>query len=460
MRPLQNLWEKDTLRVIGLMSGTSADGMDAALTEITGFGLATRVKTLAFVSLPYDREVREIILRLASGQAGGSREMCLFSFLMGQLSLEACLAVCEKAGVAPKTVDLVGSHGQTLWHIPVAEAYGGRLVRGTLQLGEPSLICESLGCPVVSDFRVRDMAAGGQGAPLVPYVEYLLYRKDGQTVGLQNIGGIGNLTVLPKGGAPEDTFAFDTGPGNMVMDQIVERITDGRLRYDENGALAAQGRCSEGLLSWLLQDPYLKKSPPKSTGRELFGVQRCARYLDEMAGRAKEDILATLTALTARSAADAYRRFLPALPDEVLLCGGGARNPAVRAMLARELPECRIGLTEDAGLPGDSKEAVAFAVEELFSAGALDVFTTPAGMKKNRPAVLLTCLCGEAEKEAVLRALFLHTSTLGVREFPCVRHVLERETRTVETSCGPVRFKRSAGWGCDERKKRPASESI
>ena len=176
MKQLQQLWEKESLRVIGLMSGTSADGMDAALVEISGFGLNTKVKTLGFVSVPYSEEIRNEILRLASGEAGGSRDLCLFSFLLGQLSLEACLAVCEQAGVPKEEIDLVGSHGQTLWHVPKAEEYLGCPVRGTLQLGEASVICEGLGCPVVSDFRVRDVAAEGQGAPLVPYAEYLLYR--------------------------------------------------------------------------------------------------------------------------------------------------------------------------------------------------------------------------------------------------------------------------------------------
>ncbi|MBQ7520596.1 MAG: anhydro-N-acetylmuramic acid kinase, partial [Clostridia bacterium] len=219
MKTLKDLMKKDTLRVIGLMSGTSADGMDAALTEITGFGLSTKVKTLAFVSLPYSEDVRGEILRLASGGSGGSRDLCLFHFFLGEISLDACRAVCGQAGIDPETVDLVGSHGQTLYHVPSAETYLGRPVRGTLQLGEASVIAEGLGCPVVSDFRVRDLAAGGQGAPLVPYTEYLLYRREDETVGLQNIGGIGNITVLPRGGRMEDTFAFDTGPGNMVMDQ-------------------------------------------------------------------------------------------------------------------------------------------------------------------------------------------------------------------------------------------------
>ena len=250
MKSLQSLWKKPTLRIIGLMSGTSADGMDAALTEITGSGVGIQVKQVAFVSLPYPDAVRREILRLASGTEGGSRDLCLFSFLLGELGLEACRAVCEKAGIDPASVDLVGSHGQTLYHQPEAVPYTGRQVRGTLQLGEASVIAEGLGCPVVSDFRTRDFAAGGQGAPLVPYTEYLLYRREKETVGLQNIGGIGNLTVLPAGGTPEDTLAFDTGPGNMVMDQITERITEGRQRYDEGGRIAATGRCDEGLLGW------------------------------------------------------------------------------------------------------------------------------------------------------------------------------------------------------------------
>ncbi len=363
MERLKALWARDTLRVIGLMSGTSADGMDAALTEITGFGAATRVRTLAFVSLPYDEAVRGEILRLAGGEAGGSRDLCLFSFLLGQLSLEACRAVCEKAGVDPKTVDLVGSHGQTLYHIPSAVPYAGRSVRGTLQSGEASVICEGLGCPVVSDFRVRDMAAGGQGAPLVPYAEYLLYRREDRTVGLQNIGGIGNLTVLPRGGAPEDTYAFDTGPGNMVMDQIVERLTGGRLRYDENGAMAARGTCSDALLRFLLRDPFLQKAPPKSTGREFYG----AEYVDALMAEADRlglsgpDALATAARFTAECVRVAVRDFCPDRPDELVIGGGGSRNPTLMGLLRQLLP-MPVLVNEDLGFDSDAKEAVAFAI--------------------------------------------------------------------------------------------------
>ena len=361
MQTLKRLWEKETLRVIGLMSGTSADGMDAALVDISGFGLDTKVTTLGFVSVPYPENVRNEILRLASGKEGGSHDLCLFSFLLGQLSLEACLAVCEQAGVPKESVDLVGSHGQTLWHIPKAEDYLGRPVRGTLQLGEASIICEGLGCPVVSDFRVRDLAAGGQGAPLVPYAEYLLYRQPDKTVGLQNIGGIGNLTVLPQGGAPEDTFAFDTGPGNMVMDQLMERFTDGKQRYDENGAMAAQGRWDESLLAWMLEDPYLKKVPPKSTGREYYGKEYVDKLLHRAWGMNPETILATACRFTAECIRAAIESFCPSKPDYLVIGGGGSRNPTllrdIRAVLS--IP---VLLNEDLGYDSDAKEAVAFAV--------------------------------------------------------------------------------------------------
>ncbi|MEE1462679.1 MAG: anhydro-N-acetylmuramic acid kinase, partial [Ruthenibacterium lactatiformans] len=220
---------------IGLMSGTSADGIDAALVEISGCSTDTRVRLLSFLTLPFSDAARARILRVAAGDFGGTEELCLLNFYLGELSADACEAVCVQAGVAPDKVSFVGSHGQTVFHAPDAREYLGRLVRGTLQTGEASVIAERLGCPVVSDFRVRDMAAGGLGAPLVPYTEYLLYRDAQRTVGLQNIGGIGNITVLPKGCSLNDVFAFDTGPGNMVMDALAARLTEGKARFDDGG---------------------------------------------------------------------------------------------------------------------------------------------------------------------------------------------------------------------------------
>ena len=363
MHPLETLCRKDTLRVIGLMSGTSADGMDAALTEITGCGVDTRVRLLGFVSLPYPDEIRKEILRLAEGKEGGSHDLCLFHFLLGELALEASLAVCREAGVDPKDVDLAGSHGQTLYHIPAAEPYCGRSVRGTLQLGEASVISEGLGCPAVSDFRVRDFAAGGQGAPLVPYAEYLLYRREDQTVGLQNIGGIGNLTVLPRGGAPEDTFAFDTGPGNMVIDQVVSRVTGGKMRYDENGALAAQGKADDALLAFLMDDPFLRLAPPKSTGREFYGAPYVARLMDRARalGVSDADLIATVTRFTAETIRLAVEEHCAVRPDYLVVGGGGSRNPTLLRDLRRAL-HMPVLVNEDLGFDSDAKEAVAFAV--------------------------------------------------------------------------------------------------
>ena len=363
MNPLPKLLEKPNLLVIGLMSGTSADGMDAALTRIEGCGPRTRVTQLAFVSLPYPDRVREAILRLAGGESGGSHELSLFHFLLGQLSLEACLAVCRAAGIAPSDVDLVGSHGQTLYHAPVTENYLGYGVRATLQLGEPSVICEGLGCPVVSDFRVRDMAAGGLGAPLVPYTEYLLYHSDTQTIGLQNIGGIGNLTVLPRGGSLQDTYAFDTGPGNMAMDQLTERITHGKRRFDEGGRLAAGGSVSQPLLAYLMADPYLCMQPPKTTGREAYGSAYVDRLVAEgqRLGLSETDMLATATRFTAECIRIAVERFCPHRPDKLVVGGGGSRNPALMGFLRQLLP-MPVLTNEDLGYDSEAKEAVAFAI--------------------------------------------------------------------------------------------------
>ena len=363
MKALATLWDKPTFLAIGLMSGTSADGMDAALVEIDGWGLSTKVRQHGFVSLPYSPELREAILRLAGGESGGTHEACLFHFLMGKLSLDACLEVCRQAGVEPEAVDFVGSHGQTLYHAPDMEDYLGFAVRGTLQLGEPSVICEGMGCPVVSDFRVRDLAAGGSGAPLVPYTEYLLYRAPAATVGLQNVGGIGNLTVLPRGGGLADTYAFDTGPGNMVMDALAYRMTGGRLRWDEGGTLAASGAASEELLAFLLDDDYLQTPPPKTTGRERYGDAYVKRLIlrGEELGLSMADMLATATRFTAECVRLGVERFCAVPPDRLIVGGGGSRNPTLLGYLRRSLP-MPVLTNEDVGLDSDAKEAVAFAV--------------------------------------------------------------------------------------------------
>ena len=364
---LSALMAKEQRRVIGLMSGTSVDGIDAALVDIQGCGTRTGVRQLAFVTLPFPPQVRRRILELAGGGTGGSRELCLINMLLGQLFADACEVVCRSAGVPADSVDLVGSHGQTLYHQPEEADYLGTPVRATLQLGEASCIAQRLGCPVVSDFRVRDMAAGGLGAPLVPYTEFLLYRDRERNVALQNIGGIGNVTLLPASCGLEDVTAFDTGPGNMVMDALAARITGGQLQYDKGGELAASASPDAALLEWMAREDgdYLSAPPPKTTGRERYGASYVER-LWAMGGALGVEpcaILATAVQYTALCIQKGVSRFSPfGLPHRLVVGGGGSRNPVLMAALRRRLSGVEVLVNEDLGLDSDAKEAVAFAV--------------------------------------------------------------------------------------------------
>jgi len=366
--------------IIGLMSGTSADGIDAVLTKISGYGREIRVEQLDFLFVPFESRVRERILQIGEGTVGGSAEICKMSNLLGMLYGEACLSLCKKAGMKPSEIDLAGNHGQTVWHMPLQEEYLGYSITGTLQIGEDARIAEALGCPVIGDFRVRDMAAGGLGAPLVPYTEYLLYRREDQTVALQNIGGIGNITVLPAGCGPEQVTAFDTGPGNMVMDALTAKLTGGKQSYDQGGRLAAAGRVNEVLLKYLLEDPYLKRKPPKTTGREYYGE----KYVTELTAFAAEkgislsDCLATATRFTAETIRAGLKSFAPKQPDLLIIGGGGSKNHTLMKHLRECLPECQVITNEDVGYDSDSKEAVAFAVLANEALG---------GMANNVPSV-------------------------------------------------------------------------
>ena len=364
--PFLKLWEKPSRLVVGLMSGTSADGIDAVLTRITGYGLSTKVEQLGYYFQPFDTATRQSILDICGGESGGTREVCLLGTHLGRLYADAVAHLLEQIGV--ETVDLIGCHGQTVYHIPAETPYLNTTIRGTLQIGDPSYLAERFGCPVVSDFRIRDMAAGGLGAPLVPYTEYLLYRSDTEDVALQNIGGIGNITLLPAGCTLDQVTAFDTGPGNMVMDALVTRITGGKMRYDDGGRLAATGKVIPELLSRMMDDPYLALQPPKTTGREYYG----ADYVNKLLSSDNYnlvDVLATATAFTAETIAHSLRTFAPKLPARLVVAGGGSRNPTLLRFLQQALPEVTVQTQEDLGLDSDAKEAVAFAIlanESLF----------------------------------------------------------------------------------------------
>lgn len=355
------------MRVLGVMSGTSADGIDVALVRVDGRGRRLRARLENFCTIPYSARVRRAILRVANANrepALSVAEISQLNFLLGELYAEAVRRACRRFRVPLARIGLVGCHGQTVYHQPVRESFAGRRVASTLQLGEAAVVAERTGLPVVANFRPRDMAAGGQGAPLVPYVDYLLYRHPERGRVALNIGGIANVTVIPPRGRPEDVVAFDTGPGNMVIDAVVERVSRGRKAFDRNGALAAQGRALEPLLGRLLRHPYFRRRPPKSTGREQFGRAYAEEFL-RRAGRASPaDKVRTATELTARSIVDAFTRFI--LPrvriQEVILGGGGARNKFLVRRLRASLAGLEFIPAGDLGVDEKAKEAFAFAV--------------------------------------------------------------------------------------------------
>ncbi len=345
--------------IAGVMSGTSADGVDVALVDVRGAPPRLQWRVVHVGTYPYPPDVREAILEAMQPGTGTVDRLCVLNARLGEIFAQAVLQTIDEAGLHPRDVALIGSHGQTVWHAPEADP------PATLQLGEAAVLAERTGIPVVSNFRARDMAAGGQGAPLVAYVDVLLLTHRERVRAAQNIGGIANVTFLPPEGqdamAP---FAFDTGPGNVLIDLAVARVTAGQQTYDRDGQLAARGRVDDDLLAWLLAHPYYQKPPPKSTGREVFGPA----YLDEIWREAQarglrgEDVIATLTALTAHSIARAYRAFLPRYPDEVIVSGGGAHNPVLMAHLIRLLAPARVRTSDALGLPIDAKEAIAFAI--------------------------------------------------------------------------------------------------
>jgi anhydro-N-acetylmuramic acid kinase len=342
------------------MSGTSADGIDAAIVSVDGAPPRLSLSVRAFTCVPLAAAQRERIFALFDPRTGTVDRICEMNFRLGEWFAAAALQAIAEAGLHREAIDLIGSHGQTIYHAAGPDA----AAPATLQIGEPAVIAARTGVTTVADFRVADVAVGGQGAPLVSYVDWLLLRHPTRPRAIQNIGGIANVTYLPSGDDPGGVVAFDTGPGNMLIDDAVVRATGGDQRYDHDGALAASGAVNEDLLAELLAHPYLSAPPPKTTGREQFGRSYGGAVWDraQAHGTPGRDIVATLTALTAVSIAEAYRRFLPDPPEEVILGGGGARNSTLVRMLREALAPSQVLTHEALGMSSEAKEAVAFAV--------------------------------------------------------------------------------------------------
>ncbi|MFM8552770.1 MAG: anhydro-N-acetylmuramic acid kinase [Nitrospiraceae bacterium] len=392
------------MKVVGLMSGTSGDGVDAALVDIRGSGLNLRVTPLAFAPTPYPAALQRRVLALGAG--GSVAEVCHLNAVLGEWFAKAALRVIKKAGLSPVAVALIGSHGQTVQHLPQGLREPGiGSIRSTLQIAEPAVIAERTGITTVADFRPRDVAAGGQGAPLTPYVHYLLFRHPTQSRLIVNLGGIGNVTYLPAGRSLSSVQAFDTGPGNMVLDGLVHRLTGGRQRMDLGGRRAANGTVDTGLLAELLAHPFLRQRPPKSTGREAFGEPFVEQVLTAMRTRRlrANDVLATGSLFTAITVSSS-RRWLGgrAAVDEVIVAGGGTRNRPLMRDLAASFEPIPVRTLDEIGWDSKAFEALAFAIlaYQTWQGVCANV---PAVTGASHPVLLGAIVPGKPGRRSLLR---------------------------------------------------------
>ena len=355
MKRLLKIAEKKKRLIIGLMSGTSHDGVDAALICIEGNGIKTGVNLLYHLHYPYPAEIKRRIEQAFDGFTAG---ICMLNFELGELFAGAALECIRKSEVSKDDLDLIASHGQTIYHIPPQ----GDMIGSTLQIGEADIIAERTGIVTVSDFRKRDMAAGGHGAPLVPYADFLLFREKGKTKAVQNIGGIANVTIVTE--KAKDIIAFDTGPGNALIDETVRILSCGEKDFDVDGGWAERGNVNHALLHKLMSHSYLKLAPPKSTGVETFGKSMVKELIADNPNIASEDMLATLTCFTAKSIHRAYQDFIfPKYSiDQVILSGGGTLNRYLFSLLRGFFNDIPIIPIDELGIPSSAKEAISFAI--------------------------------------------------------------------------------------------------
>ncbi len=355
---------KNSRLIIGLMSGTSLDGVDAALVEISGAGRQTRIALRHFISIPFDSQVHRELLQIASGSPVPSRVISHMNFLIGTLYAEAIFRLCEEARVKINQIDLVGSHGQTIFHQSEPDVFCGRTLASTLQIGEASIIAEQSGITTICDFRPSDMAAGGKGAPLIPYVDYLLFRHPRHGRILLNIGGIANVTILPAAATLAEIVAFDTGPGNMVIDGLVRRMTHNEKGFDRDGEIARSGKVISAVLKKLVRHPYFSLPPPKTTGREQFGMAFLEKLLQIGDTYSSEDLICTATELTVQGIAKAIVPFITrkASIRQLIVSGGGARNSYLMQRLKNVLSQLEVLPSDELGIPSSAKEAIGFAM--------------------------------------------------------------------------------------------------
>jgi len=373
------------------MSGTSADAIDVALARVSGAPPQLNPKLLNHTSINFPPELRKEILRVAEQQPISAANLSQLNFRLGEVFAEAALAACRRFRISAKKIALIGSHGQTIFHQGRPVPYFGRKTASTLQIGEPSIIAARTGITTVADFRPADIAQGGQGAPLVPYADYLLYHHPKLGRVSLNLGGIANITVIPANAKPSQVFAFDTGPANMLIDALVAHFTHNRQRYDKGARLAQQGRSIPALVDELMHDPYLKLAPPKSTGREYYGRTYLQKLL-AAGGRHKanpNDLVRAATVFTSLSIVDALNRFV--LPKtkihQLIVSGGGAQNPLILGQISAALPRIQIVPSSELGVPEYAKEAFAFALlaYETFHGRPSNL---PSATGARRPAIL------------------------------------------------------------------------
>jgi anhydro-N-acetylmuramic acid kinase len=362
MEKLIKLFSKKEKLVIGLMSGTSVDGIDVVLIKVTGNGTDTKFDQLEFETYPFPAGFKEFVLKNSIADTSNVEDICRLNMLYPQLYAEAIFKLCDKAKIKISDIDLIGTHGQTIHHLPKLHSMFGYNVKATLQIGCPSALAKLTGVVTVGDFRNADMAMGGEGAPLVPYFDYIIFGSKTMNRGLLNIGGIGNITILPKICTVKDVFAFDTGPGNMIIDGFMKKYYN--RGFDEDGKIASTGKLNERLFNFMKGHLFFAKKPPKSTGREVFGEKYIEEILIIDSKITNEDLIRTVTELTAWSIYENYKLYVQkeTVIEELLVSGGGAHNKFMMSLLQKYFEGVKVMKIEEYGFSSDAKEAICFAI--------------------------------------------------------------------------------------------------